>query len=153
MIHGDHQYNPLLIPSLSWMLYSGGYDLVLGSRIVGGHPLKNGMPFYKYFFNRILTYSQNIITGHKLSEYHSGLRAYKTTTLTQLNFNTYSNDFIFDNQLILDCMKHKLKIGEISCQTKFNHLTSSISLRNSIKYGLGIIKYSIFHIFKRSTLK
>lgn len=153
MIHGDHQYNPLLIPSLCWMLYSGGYDLVLGSRIIGGHPLKNGMPFYKYFFNRALTYFQNIITGHKLSEYHSGLRAYRTDALSKINFNDYSNDFIFDNQLILDFMKHRFKIGEMSCQTKFNGLTSSISFKNSIKYGLGIIKYSLFHIFKRSKQK
>lgn len=153
MIHGDHQYNPLLTPALCWMLYSGGYDLVLGSRIVGGHPLKNGMPFYKYLFNRALTYFQNIITGHKLSEYHSGLRAYRTEALSKINFNDYSNDFIFDNQLILDFMKHQFKIGEMSCQTKFNSLTSSISFKNSVKYGLGIIKYSLLYIFKRSKQK
>ncbi len=149
MIHGDHQYDPLLIPSMCWLLYTGNYDIVMGSRILGGHPLKNGMPFYKYVANRILTYFQNILTGYKLSEYHSGLRAYKSSTLTLIDFNNYSDSFIFDNQLILNCMKLKLKFGEITCQTKFNHLTSSISFKNSVKYGLGIIKHSIAYKFKK----
>ena len=149
MIHGDHQYDPFLIPSMCWLLYSGNYDIVMGSRILGGHPLKNGMPFYKYISNRILTYFQNILTGYKLSEYHSGLRAYKSSTLKSINFNNYSDSFIFDNQFILDCMKLKLKFGEITCQTKFNHLTSSISFKNSVIYGFGIIKYSILYKFKK----
>jgi glycosyltransferase involved in cell wall biosynthesis len=149
MVHGDHQYDPLSIPSLSWLLYAASYDVVMGSRILGGHPLKNGMPVYKYISNRILTYFQNIITGYKLSEYHSGLRAYKTTTLRAIDFNHFSDSFIFDNQLILKCMKLKLKFGEITCQTKFNHLTSSISFKNSILYGLGIIKYSILYVLKK----
>ncbi len=149
MIHGDHQYDPLLIPSMCWLLYSGNYDIVMGSRILGGHPLKNGMPLYKYISNRILTYFQNILTGYKLSEYHSGLRAYKSNTLTSIDYNSYSDSFIFDNQLILDCMKLKLKFGEITCQTKFNHLTSSISFKKSIIYGLGVIKYSIKYKLKK----
>lgn len=149
MLHGDHQYNPMLVPSLCWLMFSGGYDIVMGSRIIGGHPLKNGMPFYKYIANRGLTYFQNIVTGSKLSEYHSGLRAYKIEVLKEIPFDTFSNDFIFDNQLLLAAIKRKFKIGEISCQTKFNHLTSSISLKKGIKYGIGILRNTILYPFTK----
>lgn len=149
MIHGDLQYTPRLIPSLVSMMYYANYDFVFGSRITGGLAIKGGMPLYKYIFNRFLTFFQNIITGKKLSEYHSGLRGFKIDRLKNIEFNNFSNNFIFDNQIILAIIREKYSIGEISCETIYDHNSSSISFKNSIIYGLGIILESIKFLFKK----
>ena len=149
MIHGDNQYTPKLIPSLINMIYFSKFDLVFGSRILGGNAIKGGMPIYKYIANRALTFIQNIATQYKLSEYHSGLRAFNVKSLMQIKFNNYSNNFIFDNQLMLGFMELNFKIGEISCETIYTHESSSINLKSSIYYGLGVLKETILFIFKK----
>ena len=148
MIHGDLQYTPSLIPSLVTMLKYAKYDFVFGSRILGGNAIKNGMPIIRYVVNRILTLFQNIMTGYKLSEYHSGLRAYNLETLKKIKFNEFSNNFLFDNQMLLAIIKSKYKIGEVSCITKYDTNSSSISYEQSAIYALGVIKLTFMHFFK-----
>ena len=149
MIHGDLQYTPQLIPSLVTMLKYAKYDFVFGSRILGGNAISNGMPIVKYIANRSLTLFQNILTGYNLSEYHSGLRAYKLETLKTINFNEFSNNFIFDNQMLLAIIKRKYRIGEVSCVTKYEVNSSSISYPDSIIYALGVIKLTLIHFFRK----
>ncbi|TDY12303.1 glycosyltransferase family 2 protein [Meridianimaribacter flavus] len=148
MIHGDLQYTPTLIPSLVTMLKYAKYDFVFGSRILGGNAIKNGMPIIKYIANRCLTLFQNILTGYKLSEYHSGLRAYNIETLKNIKFHEFSNNFIFDNQMLLAIIKNKYKIGEVSCTTKYDTNSSSISYKESTIYAFGVIKLTLIHFFK-----
>jgi len=142
MLHPDYQYTPKLIESFSYIIANDIYPVVLGSRILGKGALKGGMPFYKYFFNRLLTFAQNLIIGEKLSEYHSGYRAFSTSVLKVLNFEYNSNDFVFDNQMIMQIFMAGFEVGEVTCPTKYFKDASSINFKRSIKYGLGCLLVS-----------
>jgi glycosyltransferase involved in cell wall biosynthesis len=139
MVHPDYQYTPLLVPAMADMVASGIYDMVLASRILGAGALKGGMPLYKYFFNRCLTAFQNVFLGIKLSEYHTGFRAFSRNLLLTLPLLENSDDFVFDNQVIAQAAMFGFKIGEISCPTKYFEEASSINFRRSVKYGLGVL--------------
>ncbi|MBF0384960.1 MAG: glycosyltransferase family 2 protein [Candidatus Omnitrophica bacterium] len=139
MLHPDYQYPPKLVSAMAAMITYGEFDAVLGSRILAGYALKGGMPIYKYISNRLLTFFQNIFTGNKLSEYHTGYRAYSRGVLTSILFEKNSDDFIFDNQILLQIFNRNFKIGELSAPCNYNTDCSSINLKRSIEYGLGII--------------
>jgi glycosyltransferase involved in cell wall biosynthesis len=139
MVHPDYQYTPSLVPAMAGMVASGVYDMVLGSRILGAGALKGGMPFYKYVANRFLTAFQNLFLGVKLSEYHTGFRAFSRTLLETLPLLENSDDFVFDNQLIAQAVMFGFSIGEISCPTKYFEEASSINFRRSVQYGLGVL--------------
>ena len=139
MVHPDYQYTPLLVPAMAGMVASGVYDMVLGSRILGTGALKGGMPLYKYVFNRMLTAFQNLFLGVKLSEYHTGFRAFSRDLLLALPLLENSDDFVFDNQMIAQAVMFGFRIGEISCPTKYFEEASSINFRRSVKYGLGVL--------------
>ena len=136
MLHPDYQYTPKLIPAMAYLIESGEFDAVLGSRILSGGALKGGMPFYKYLSNRILTLVQNILLGQKLSEYHTGYRAFKREILERLPLEENSDDFVFDNQMLSQIIYFGYKVGEISCPAKYFPEASSINFRRSIVYGL-----------------
>lgn len=142
MVHPDYQYTPKLLRSMCSMLADEVYDIVLGSRILNGGALKGGMPLYKYVANRILTFLENMLLGAKLSEYHTGYRAYRREVLEKINFDRFSNDFIFDNQFLISAIKLELEIGEVSCPTKYFNEASSINFRRSAKYGLLCLWYA-----------
>jgi len=142
MVHPDYQYSPLLVPAMASMIAYGEYDLVLGSRILAQNSVARGMPRYKYVANRFLTFAENIILQQKLSEYHTGLRAFSSTLLADLPFDRNSDDFIFDNQIIAQAISVGARIGEVSCPTRYHAESSSINLRRSIKYGLGVLRTS-----------
>jgi glycosyltransferase involved in cell wall biosynthesis len=142
MVHPDYQYSPLLVPAMASMIAYGEYDLVLGSRILAQNSVARGMPRYKYVANRFLTFAENIFLQQKLSEYHTGLRAFSSTLLADLPFDRNSNDFIFDNQIIAQAISVGARIGEVSCPTRYQAESSSINLRRSIKYGLGVLRTS-----------
>ena len=139
MVHPDYQYTPLLVPAMAGMVASGVYDMVLASRILGGGALRGGMPIYKYISNRLLTAFQNLFLGVKLSEYHTGFRAFSRELLEALPILENSDDFVFDNQMIAQAVMFGFKIGEISCPTKYFEEASSINLKRSIEYGLGVV--------------
>jgi len=139
MVHPDYQYTPLLVTAMAGMIASGVYDMVLASRILGGGALKGGMPRYKYIANRLLTAFQNIFLGVKLSEYHTGYRAFSRELLQTLPLLENSDDFVFDNQMIAQAVMFKFNIGEISCPTKYFKEASSINFRRSVKYGLEVL--------------
>jgi glycosyltransferase involved in cell wall biosynthesis len=139
MVHPDYQYTPLLVPAMAGMVASGVYDMVLASRILGAGALKGGMPFYKYVANRLLTAFQNLFLGVKLSEYHTGFRAFSRELLETLPLLENSDDFVFDNQMIAQAVMFGFKIGEISCPTKYFEAASSINFKRSVEYGLGVI--------------
>jgi glycosyltransferase involved in cell wall biosynthesis len=139
MVHPDYQYTPLLVPAMAGMIASGVYDMVLASRILGGGALRGGMPVYKYISNRLLTAFQNMFLGVKLSEYHTGFRAFSRQLLESLPILENSDDFVFDNQMIAQAVMFGFKIGEISCPTKYFEEASSINLKRSIEYGLGVV--------------
>ena len=139
MLHPDYQYSPRLIGSMAWQVASGEYDIVLGSRILGAGPLKGGMPLYKYVANRFLTAAENILLGIKLSEFHTGYRAFSRRVLETLPLNENSNDFVFDNQLLAQAAAFGFSIGEISCPTKYFPEASSINFRRCITYGFGVL--------------
>ena len=139
MLHPDYQYTPLLVPAMAGMIASGIYDLVLGSRILGGGALKGGMPRYKYIANRFLTAFQNLFLGVKLSEYHTGFRAFSRELLEALPLLENSDDFVFDNQMIAQAVMFGFRIGEISCPTKYFKEASSINFKRSVEYGLGVL--------------
>src|SRR5271154_2666334 len=139
MVHPDYQYNPALVSAMADMVASGVYDVVLGSRIIGGGALKGGMPRYKYIANRFLTAFQNLFLGVKLSEYHTGYRAFSRELLQTLPLLENSDDFIFDNQMIAQAVMFNFNIGEISCPTKYFKEASSINFRRSVTYGLGVL--------------
>jgi glycosyltransferase involved in cell wall biosynthesis len=139
MLHPDYQYTPLLVPAMAGMIASGVYDMVLASRILGAGALKGGMPFYKYVANRLLTAFQNIFLGVKLSEYHTGFRAFSRDLLLTLPLLENSDDFVFDNQMIAQAAMFGFRIGEISCPTKYFEEASSINFRRSVKYGIGVL--------------
>src|ERR1700736_40107 len=139
MVHPDYQYTPLLVTAMASMVAFGVYDVVLGSRIIGGQALSGGMPLYKYVSNRFLTAFENIFLGIKLSEYHTGYRAFSRQVLTTLPLLENSDDFVFDNQMLAQCAFFGFKIGEVSCPTKYFPEASSINFRRSVKYGLGVL--------------
>ena len=139
MVHPDYQYTPKLIPAMASMIGNGLYHCVLGSRILGGYSLKGGMPVWKYVSNRLLTLFSNVLMGAKLSEYHTGYRAFSRELLQQLKLDNNSNDFIFDNQMLAQILWLKYTIAEISCPTKYFEEASSINFKRSVKYGLGCL--------------
>ena len=139
MVHPDYQYTPLLVTAMVSMIAFGVYDVVLGSRILGGGARKGGMPLYKYVANRFLTAFQNLLTGAKLSEYHSGFRAYSRDVLMTLPILENSDDFVFDNEILAQCICFNFRIGEISCPTKYFGEASSIDFARSVKYGFGVL--------------
>jgi len=143
MLHPDYQYTPKLIESMCYLIANDLYPVVIGSRILGKGALKGGMPIYKYFANRILTLFQNILMNQKLSEYHSGFRAFSSEVLRDINFNENSDDFIFDNQMLAQIMFKKHLIGEITCPTKYFKEASSINFQRSSVYGIGVLWTSI----------
>lgn len=147
MVHPDYQYTPKLIESMSYMIANGLYDTVLGSRILGKGALKGGMPLIKYISNRFLTLLQNILLNHKLSEYHTGYRAFSKKVLEAINFNDNSNNFVFDNQMLSQIIYKDFNIGEVSCPTKYFKEASSISLKNSTIYAFGVMRTSFVHFF------
>ena len=149
MLHPDYQYTPKLIHSMYYLIANGIYKVVLGSRILGKGALKGGMPLYKYFFNRILTLIQNILMNQKLSEYHTGYRAFDIEVLRTINFNANSDDFIFDNQMLAQIIWSGYEIAEITCPTKYFGEASSINFTRSIKYGLGVVGTSISYLLAR----
>ena len=139
MLHPDYQYTPLLITALASMVAYGVYDVVLGSRISGGRALSGGMPLYKYISNRLLTAFENLFLRVKLSEYHTGYRAFSRRVLTELPLLENSDDFVFDNQMLAQCVHFGFRIGEVSCPTKYFEEASSINFRRSVTYGFGVL--------------
>jgi glycosyltransferase involved in cell wall biosynthesis len=140
MVHPDYQYSPLLVPAMASMIAYGEYDLVLGSRILAQNSVARGMPRYKYVANRCLTLIENLCLRQKLSEYHTGLRAFSSTLLASLPFERNSDDFVFDNQILAQAISAGARIGEVSCPTRYQTESSSINLRRSIRYGLGVLR-------------
>jgi len=140
MLHPDYQYSPLLVEPMAGMIAHGVYDIVLGSRILGGGARRGGMPVHKYLSNRALTLVQNVALGAKLSEYHTGFRAYSREMLLSLPLEANSDDFVFDNQVLAQCIYLNARIGEISCPTRYFPEASSINLRRSTIYGFGVLK-------------
>jgi glycosyltransferase involved in cell wall biosynthesis len=143
MIHPDYQYSPRLATAMASMIASGHYDVVLGSRILGGQSMKGGMPLYKYIANRFLTLIENLALGVKLSEYHTGYRAFSRKVLETLPLNENSDDFVFDNEMLAQAVYFGFRIGEISCPTRYFEDASSINFRRSVKYGLGVLATSL----------
>jgi glycosyltransferase involved in cell wall biosynthesis len=143
MLHPDYQYTPRLVPAMSAMIAFGEFDAVLASRILGIGALKGGMPKYKYLANRLLTLVENILLGHKLSEYHTGYRAFSREVLEKLPLDRNSNDFVFDNQMIAQIIWEGYRIGEISCPTNYFKDASSISFSRSVLYGFGVLRTAI----------
>jgi len=139
MVHPDYQYTPKLLPAMISMIGSGFYHCVLGSRILGGYALKGGMPLWKYVANRGLTFIENLLLGAKLSEYHTGYRAFSRRLLEEIPFDKNSDDFVFDNQMLAQILWKGYQIAEISCPTKYFAEASSINLRRSIEYGIGCL--------------
>ena len=152
MLHPDYQYTPRLIKAMCSLIDSGLYPVVLGSRILGKGAKKGGMPRYKYLANRFLTAFQNLLIGQKLSEYHTGLRAYSSTVLNNINFEANSDDFIFDNQIISQIFMAGYEIAEITCPTKYFEEASSINFRRSVYYGLGVLLVSLMHWMSRRNI-
>ena len=140
MLHPDYQYDPKLVGAMAFMLASGNYDAVLASRILGGKALEGGMPLYKYISNRALTFVQNLCVGAKLSEYHSGYRGFTRRLLETLPLDTLSDDFIFDNEMLMRAFYYQFPVGEISCPTRYDKDSSSINFRRSCIYGFGCLK-------------
>jgi glycosyltransferase involved in cell wall biosynthesis len=139
MLHPDYQYTPKLIGAMAWLVASGEFDIVLGSRILGTGALKGGMPLYKYVSNRFLTAVENVLLGIKLSEYHTGYRAFGRNVLETLPLEEASDDFVFDNEMLAQAAAFGFRIGEISCPTKYFPEASSINFRRSVVYGLGVL--------------
>lgn len=143
MLHPDYQYSPRLVTAMASMILSGHYDIVLGSRILGGGALKGGMPLYKYVANRFLTFAENLVLGAKLSEYHTGYRAFSREVIETLPLGENSDDFVFDNEMLAQAVYFGFRIGEISCPTRYFDDASSISFRRSVKYGFGVLATSL----------
>lgn len=143
MVHPDYQYEPALVSAMASMIACGVYDVVLGSRIIGGGALKGGMPLYKYIANRFLTAFQNALTGAKLSEYHTGFRAFARDVLVNLPLLENSDDFVFDNEMLVQCICFGYRIGEISCPTKYFKDASSINFARSVVYGFGVLNTAV----------
>ena len=139
MLHPDYQYTPKLLPAMAAMIAWGEFDAVLASRILGTGALRGGMPLYKYIANRFLTFTENVLLGQKLSEYHTGYRAFSRTILESLPLDNNSDDFVFDNEMLAQIVWHNFRIGELSCPTKYFDDASSINFRRSVIYGLGVL--------------
>src|SRR5882762_9694994 len=150
MLHPDYQYTPLLVTAMASMLAYDVYDVVLGSRILGGTALRGGMPLYKYVFNRLLTAFENLFLGVKLSEYHTGYRAFSRKVLTELPLVENSDDFVFDNQMLAQCVHFGFRIGEVSCPTKYFAEASSINFGRSVKYGFGVLATTLQFALQRA---
>jgi len=142
MVHPDYQYDPRLVSAMAGMIVSGVYDVVLGSRILGGGSLRGGMPLWKYVANRALTFLENLLLGAKLSEYHTGYRAYQRSVLETVRLEWNSDDFVFDNEFLAQVIVGGYRVGEISCPTRYFPEASSINVRRSIIYGLGVLRVS-----------
>ena len=153
MLHPDYQYSPRLVTAMASMIASGHYDVVLGSRILGGGALEGGMPLYKYIANRILTFIENLALGVKLSEYHTGYRAFNRRVLETLPLGENSDDFVFDNEILVQVLFFGFKIGEISCPTKYFEDASSINFSRSVKYGLGVLATVAKYLLHRTGIK
>jgi len=149
MVHPDYQYTPLLVASMAAMIAFGVYDVVLGSRIIGGNAVAGGMPLYKYFANRGLTFFENLMLGTKLSEYHTGYRAFHRKVLTRLPLLENSDDFLFDNQMLAQCVHFGFRVGEVSCPTKYFKEASSINFARSVRYGIGVLGTSMQYRLQR----
>lgn len=145
MVHPDYQYTPKLIPAMASIIAEDLYPVVLGSRILGNGALKGGMPYYKYVANRFLTFTQNILVGQKLSEYHTGYRAFSRQVLEAVNYNANSDDFVFDNQMMSQIIMQDFEVAEVTCPTKYFEEASSINFKRSMQYGLGVLAVSIRH--------
>jgi glycosyltransferase involved in cell wall biosynthesis len=154
MLHPDYQYTPRLVPAMASMIASEHFDVVLGSRILGKGALAGGMPRYKYVANRALTFFQNVMLGQKLSEYHTGYRAWSRTVLQNLPLMRCSDDFVFDNQMLVQAVHYGFRVGEISCPVHYFPEASSIDLPRSIKYGLGVVRSSVaFRLHRAGLMK
>jgi len=152
MLHPDYQYSPKLIHSMCYLIANGLYEVVLGSRILGKGALKGGMPLYKYFANRFLTLTQNILMNQKLSEYHTGYRAFSAKVLRRVNYQLNSDDFVFDNQMLAQLFYAGYEIAEITCPTRYFDDASSINISRSIKYGLGVLGVSLSYMLQKTGL-
>lgn len=152
MLHPDYQYSPKLIRAMCYLIVDGEYEVVIGSRILGKGALKGGMPIYKYIANRFLTLAQNILMNQKLSEYHTGFRAFSGNVLKSICYNKNSDDFVFDNQMIAQIFYAKFEIAEITCPTKYFEEASSINLLRSTKYGLGVLWVSLTYFLQKAHL-
>jgi glycosyltransferase involved in cell wall biosynthesis len=150
MLHPDYQYTPKLIPSFVNIIGEELYPVVLGSRILGKGALRGGMPLYKYVFNRFLTLSQNLLIDYKLSEYHTGYRAFSREVLLKINFEQNSDDFVFDNEMLSQIIHAGFDIAEVTCPTKYFEEASSINFRRSLKYGMGVLRVSLSHFLQRT---
>jgi glycosyltransferase involved in cell wall biosynthesis len=149
MIHPDYQYTPTLLRAVCSMIAEGGYDVVLGSRILCGGAWRGGMPRYKYVANRLLTAFENACLGQKLSEYHTGYRAYRRNVLESIDFEQFSEDFVFDNEMLAEIILAGWNIGELSCPTRYFPEASSINFRRSCRYGLGVLRVSLGGLCRR----
>ncbi len=149
MLHPDYQYTPKLIHSLTYLIANDVYPVAVGSRILGKGALKGGMPWYKYISNRFLTLFQNILMNQKLSEYHTGYRAFSKEVLESINYNINSDDFIFDNQMLAQIFYKGFEIAEVTCPTKYFDEASSINVSRSIKYGIGVLGVSLSYFFNK----
>lgn len=153
MLHPDYQYEPKLLGAMASLVSSGVYDVALGSRILGMGALKGGMPVYKYIANRFLTLAENLLIGQKLSEYHTGYRAFSSEVLRRLMLDLNSDDFVFDNEMLVQCHVAGFRIGEISVPTKYFEEASSINFRRSVIYGLGVLRCSLQGLWARVGVK
>lgn len=153
MLHPDYQYTPKLIPAMASMIASDEFDVVLGSRILGVGALKGGMPLYKYISNRFLTFIENLLLGYKLSEYHTGYRAFSRDVLEKLPLHENSNDFVFDNEILAQAIFFGYRIGEITCPTKYFPEASSINFSRSVVYGIGVISTALKFRLQKMGLK
>jgi len=153
MLHPDYQYTPKLIMAMSSIIANDLYHVVLGSRILGKGALKGGMPTYKYIFNRFLTLSQNLLMNQKLSEYHTGYRAFSREVLEKINYQQNSDDFVFDNQMLAQIFYAGYEIGEVTCPTKYFEEASSINFSRSMTYGMGVLKVSLEYFLSKSGIR
>ena len=152
MLHPDYQYTPKLIHSMCYLIANDVYEVVMGSRILGKGALKGGMPMYKYIANRFLTLSQNVLMNQKLSEYHTGYRAFSKQVLQSINYNINSDDFVFDNQMLAQIFYANFEIAEITCPTKYFDDASSINFKRSAEYGLGVLKTSFLYFLQKKNI-
>ena len=153
MLHPDYQYTPLLIPAMCSIIANELYQVVLGSRILGKGALRGGMPYYKYVFNRMLTFTENILIGQKLSEYHTGYRAFSKEVLQSIKYMNNNDDFVFDNEMLSQGFMKNYEIAEITCPTKYFEDASSINFRRSATYGMGVLRVSFTHLFHKLGIK
>jgi glycosyltransferase involved in cell wall biosynthesis len=152
MLHPDYQYTPKLIHSMSYLIANNVYPVIIGSRILGKGALKGGMPLYKYISNRLLTLFQNVLMNQKLSEYHTGYRAYSKTVLEKIEYNSNSDDFVFDNQFLAQIFYKGFEVAEITCPTKYFEEASSINFKRSVFYGLGVLKTSVQYFVSKNNI-